>query len=70
MFCWPCIIVYQYSETKAMHILFNLLRIKGLYMSRELLAYPQEAAAGLDFHSNPAAANWHNTHAIYQVQFM
>jgi hypothetical protein len=30
MFCWPCIIVYQYIETKVMHFLFNLLRIKGL----------------------------------------
>jgi hypothetical protein len=26
-----------------MHILFNLLRIKGLYMFRALLAHPQEA---------------------------
>jgi hypothetical protein len=30
MFCWPCIIVYQYSETNVMHFLLNLLRIKGL----------------------------------------
>jgi hypothetical protein len=50
-FCWLCIIVYQYSETNVMHFLFNLLRIKGLYM----------------FHSNPGAANWHNTQAIYQM---
>jgi hypothetical protein len=42
MFCWPCIIVYQYSETNMMHFLFNLLRIKGLYMFRALLAHPQE----------------------------
>jgi hypothetical protein len=34
---------YQYSETNVMHILFNLLRIKGLYMFRALLAHPQEA---------------------------
>jgi hypothetical protein len=42
MFCWPCIIVYQYSETNVMHFLFNLLRIKGLYMFRALLSHPQE----------------------------
>jgi hypothetical protein len=42
-FCWPCIVVYQYSETNVMHILFNLLRIKDLYMFRALLAHPQEA---------------------------
>jgi hypothetical protein len=33
----------QYSETKVMQFLFNLLRIKGLYMFRALLAHPQEA---------------------------
>jgi hypothetical protein len=43
MFCWPCIIAYQYSETNVMHFLFNLLRIKGLYMFRALLAHPHEA---------------------------
>jgi hypothetical protein len=33
----------QYSETNVMHFLFNLLRIKGLYMFRALLAHSQEA---------------------------
>jgi hypothetical protein len=33
----------QYSETSVMHILFNLLRIKDLYMFRAFLAHPQEA---------------------------
>jgi hypothetical protein len=42
MFCWPCIIVYQYNETKVMHFSFSLLRIKGLYIFRALLAHPQE----------------------------
>jgi hypothetical protein len=28
MFCWPCIIVYQYNKTNVMHVSFNLLRIK------------------------------------------
>jgi hypothetical protein len=41
MFCWPCIVVYQFSETNVMHFLFNLLRIKGLYMFQALLAHPQ-----------------------------
>jgi hypothetical protein len=43
MFCLLCVIVYQYSGTNVMHFLFNLLRIKGLYMFRALLAHPQEA---------------------------
>jgi hypothetical protein len=42
MFCWPCTIVYQYNDTTVMHFTFNLLRIKGLYMFRALLAHPQE----------------------------
>jgi hypothetical protein len=41
-FCWQCIIVYPYNETNVMHILFSLLRIKGLYMFRALVAHPQE----------------------------
>jgi hypothetical protein len=38
-----CIIIYQYSETNVIHILLNVLRIKGLYMFRALLAHHQEA---------------------------
>jgi hypothetical protein len=34
---------HQYSETNVIHVLFSLLRIKGLYMFRALLAQPQEA---------------------------
>jgi hypothetical protein len=40
MFCCPCVIVHQYSETSVMHV---LLRIKSLYMFRALLTHPQEA---------------------------
>jgi hypothetical protein len=43
MICSPCIVVYQYSKTKGTHFLFNLLRIKGLYMFQALLAHLQEA---------------------------
>jgi hypothetical protein len=32
------VLVSQYSETNVMHFLFNLLRIKFLYMFRALLA--------------------------------
>jgi hypothetical protein len=32
----------QYSESNVMHFVFNLLRIKGLYMFRALLGHPQE----------------------------
>jgi hypothetical protein len=34
---------YQYSETNVMNFLFNLLRIKGIYMFRALISHPQEA---------------------------
>jgi hypothetical protein len=37
------ILQYQYTETNVMHFSFNLLRIKGLYMFRALLAHPLEA---------------------------
>jgi hypothetical protein len=43
MFCWPCTIAYQHSETNVMNFLFNLLRIKNIYMFRALLTHPQEA---------------------------
>jgi hypothetical protein len=43
MFCLPCIIVYQYNEINVMHFALNLLRMKGLYMFRALLAHPQKA---------------------------
>jgi hypothetical protein len=42
MFCWPCIIVYQYNETNVTHFSFNLLRIKGLSMLRTWLIHLQE----------------------------
>jgi hypothetical protein len=54
--------VYRYSETNVMHFLFNLLRSKGLYMFRALLAHPQELIhkRHLAYYvqsSNPGAAN-------------
>jgi hypothetical protein len=65
-----------------MHILFILLRIKGLYVFRALLAHPQEAIHKLcllracyvswlhqDCHLKIAAANRHNTQEIYHVPF-
>jgi hypothetical protein len=42
VFCFPCIIQCQYSATNMLHFLFSLLRIKGLYMFRALLAHPRE----------------------------
>jgi hypothetical protein len=44
------------SETNMMHFLFNLLRIKGLYMFRALLAHPQESL--------------HKQHLVYCVRVM
>jgi hypothetical protein len=46
----------QYIENNVMQILFNLLRIKGFYMFRALLAHPQE---GL-----------HKRHLVYSVRVM
>jgi hypothetical protein len=57
LFCWPFIILYQYSETNMMHFLFSLLRIKGLYIRSR--RYTNDI--------NPGAANWHNTHATYRL---
>jgi hypothetical protein len=37
-----CNKTYQYSETNVIHFLFNLLKIKSLYIFRALLAHPQE----------------------------
>jgi hypothetical protein len=56
MFCWPCIIVYQYNETKVMHFSFSLLRIKSLYMFRALFAQSQEVL--------------HKQHLVYCVRVM
>jgi hypothetical protein len=44
------------SETNVMHFLLSLLRIKGLYMFRALLAHPQEAL--------------HKRHLVYCVRVM
>jgi hypothetical protein len=52
----PCITVYQYSETNVMHFLFSLLRIKGLYIFRALLAHPRKAL--------------HKRHLVYWVCVM
>jgi hypothetical protein len=56
--CWYLILylTYQYSETNVMHSLFSLLRIKGLYMFRALLAHPQNAL--------------HKRHLVYCVRVM
>jgi hypothetical protein len=45
-----------------MHFLFNLLRIRGLYMFQALLAHPQEMLNKQQdwsgkLHSNPGAVN-------------
>jgi hypothetical protein len=46
----------RYNETNVMHFSFSLLRIKGLYMFRALLAYPQEAL--------------HKRHLVYCLRVM
>jgi hypothetical protein len=56
MFYWPCIIVYQYNDSNVIHLSFSLLRIKGLFMFRALLAHPQEAL--------------HKRHLVYCVRIM
>jgi hypothetical protein len=56
MFCSPCIIGYQHTETNVMKFSFILLRIKGLYMFEALLAHPQKAL--------------HKRHVVYCVCVM
>jgi hypothetical protein len=48
--------VFQKSETTVMHLSFNLLRIKALYMFRALLVHPQESL--------------HKQHLVYCVRVM
>jgi actin-related protein len=52
----PMWVLSHYSETNIMQILFNLLRIKGLYMFQTLLAHPQEAL--------------HKRHLVYCMRVM
>jgi hypothetical protein len=56
--CYHDMKTHQYSETKVMHFLFGLLRIRGLYMFRALLAHPQEA---LKYNS------WYNACVLCQL---
>jgi hypothetical protein len=46
----------QCSETNLMYVLFNLLRIKCLYVFRALLTHPQEVK--------------HKRHLVYRVRVM
>jgi hypothetical protein len=52
----PTLFGDQYNGTNMMHFSFNLLRIKGLYMFRALLAHPQESL--------------HKTHLLHCVCIM
>jgi hypothetical protein len=56
MMCWLCVTAYQCHETNVMHVLFSLLRIKGLYMFQALLAHPKEVL--------------HKQHLVYCVRVM
>jgi hypothetical protein len=59
IFCWPCFIVYQYNENKVTHFSFSLLRIKGLYMFRALLAPPEDEKVMLETCRSPwFSINW------------
>jgi hypothetical protein len=49
------VVDYQYSETNVKHFKNGTWYI---------------AAPALELRSNAGAANWHNTHAIYQVPFV
>jgi hypothetical protein len=50
------VISYKYNKTNVMHFSFYLLRIKGFYMFRALLAHRQEVL--------------HNRHLVYCVRVM
>jgi hypothetical protein len=49
-------LVNQYSETNVMHLLFSVLRIKGLYTFQALHSHPQEVL--------------HKRHLVYCVSVM
>jgi hypothetical protein len=36
MFCWPCIVIYQYNRANKMHYLLSFFFINSLYMFRAL----------------------------------
>jgi hypothetical protein len=72
--------VYQYSETNVMHFLFSLLRIKGLYMFRALLAHPQEVlhkrplvycvrVMSVDCYQNWSGTEFHSNPDITRTQY-
>jgi hypothetical protein len=47
MFCWPCIVVNQYSKTNVTHISFNLLRIKAsIYFKHYFLILRRRYTSG------------------------
>jgi hypothetical protein len=54
MFCWLCVIVYQYSETNVMHFLFSLLtvavRVEYVYSPASHASCPGGALLLRDFH--------------------
>jgi hypothetical protein len=57
-FCWPCIIIYQYSET-VIHFLFNLLRIRGNIPSAACAASPEDKQVMLEICRGPwFLINW------------
>jgi hypothetical protein len=81
MFCWPCIIVYQYNETNMMHFWSNLLRIKAsACFEHYLLTLRRCCTNGVWYIAwyigcgTIAVAlqtpNWHYTHAMYQMLFV
>jgi hypothetical protein len=67
----------QYSETNVMHFYSVYSGLKAsacfehyLLILRIRCTEDRWYIAGVLCHSNPCAANWHNTHAIYQVTFV
>jgi hypothetical protein len=61
----------QYSETNVMYFLFILLRIKGLYKFRALLAHPQEVLHKRHLvYCVRVMSVTDNTETIYQVPFV
>jgi hypothetical protein len=68
-----------------MHFSFSLMRIKGLYMFRVLLAHPQEAlnkrhlvycvrmmsvgCGTVAVKQQSCHSHWHYTHVMYQMPF-
>jgi hypothetical protein len=58
MFCWPCIIIYQYSKTNKMHFLYSVYYelTASTCFEHYLLIFRRCCINNNSFHSNPGSS--------------